>query len=556
MQTTPLRSLAARVWCWPLFWLCLFVLVAAWYSLLQLASLAPSDTPLAFVALVPVLAGYLLIHDGRRPATNRDQADPFVDGLAFLILFAVCSFLVFVLPVKLGWYYWLQRLDLLLVPVFATGIVFLFWGWAGVATSWRGLLYLTLVWPYPLVLLQQGMAPILTALTTAFGRLTVHNLALPISVSASDPSRFVGTGAESFAIIIADECSGVNAVIGFLVVGLPLVLTWSGRPSSKVKWLLTGMAMAFFSNLLRVGILLYLSAAHGVEFALGTVHPILGTVLFVGVFMVMLVATRFFRLRFDTDPLSVNPPSQGMLIPDGFRYRVIVVGIAALVLALGQTTLVQFGPLSNDSVPVVSAQEASSLLPNIPGWNRELRQEINWEHLFGPDSQSSVFSYRSGEASVVVQFVATSDKGALDSYSVEQCSLFHGEEVVGVSTVSLGHGISGRLVESKFTPVGKRKRLNANALYWVMPFAIGKHEYNARISLLVDSEMVPREPLPTAAYVKNPVQHAQNWLLSTFSPYSSAQSSPDFAALDSYTLSFARLMVNAIVEKSAASPAK
>ncbi len=545
----------ALVWFsyWPLFWVILFVFAAAWYSLLQLGSFAASDTPLAFVAIIPLFALYLLIHEGRAPAASRERSDPFVDGFIFLLIFIVCFVLVFFLPAQLSWYFWLQRLDLLVVPIFATGVVVFFWGLGGVAVLRKGLVYLLLIWPYPLIFLQQVIAPSLSIISAAFGAVVVRSLMLPIAIAANDPTRFVSTGPERFTIIISDACSGINAMIGFFVVGVPLVLTWHGRRSNKIGWLATGVFAAFISNLLRVGILLYLSANVGIDFALGTVHPVLGIVLFVGVFAGMLWLAGSFHLSYKTRSAVSIRESQLAARPEGYIARVGVAGIAALVLAVGQVSLGQFGPLAPGSVPVTSANEASALLPDLPGWSRELREEINWENLFGRGSQSRVFTYRSGEASVVVQFVATRDKGSLDTYSLEQCDVFHGDQVAGVSTVNLGHGISARLVESKFNPGDGRAILNANTLYWLMPVMVGKQEYHARIALLADTEMLPRQRLGTAQLTDNPVLHMQDWLVSTFSPYPAAMQNNEFADLDAYVISFGRLMVDGMVTKAQAS---
>lgn len=537
------KRLASRA---PL-WVLLFVPLAAWYSLLQLGSFALSDTPLAFVVLVPILAAYLLIHDSRARATSRDQSDLFFDSLIFFALFIICCILLFLVPPRLSWYYWLQRFDLLVVPIFATAIVILFWGLGGATVARRPLLYLVLIWPPPLIWLHQSITPILVKLTATFGAMVVRGLALPIAVSAVDPTSFISTGPEKFTIIISDTCSGMNAMFGFLVIGLPLVLAASGRPSRKLAWLVIGTLAALLSNLVRVGVLLYLAAATDIEFALGTIHPILGTVLFAGVFVGMLWLSRYLQVSFITRPMMSTLRSQLTVQPEGYATRVWFAGLATMVLALGQTGLGQFGPLDVANFPALPVSRTWALLPQMPDWSQEEESEINWQDLFGPDSQSRLLVYRAGEASVVVQFVATPDKGSLDTYSPEQCNWFHGERIVGVSTVNLGYGISARLVESQVGRGRSRPALNSNTLYWLMPLTANGRLYHARIALLVDTEMLPDQPVAPAPMPENPVINMQDWLNSTLSPYPSAQSRPDFSRLDAYTIAFGRQMVEAIV---------
>lgn len=534
-------------------WLWLAVPVAAWYSLMQLSSVALSDTPLAFAVLVPIVAGYLLYHDSRA-AAGRERGDPFVDGLIFFILVLACIVLLFFLPARLSWYYWLQRLDLLTVPVFATAVVVFFWGVGGVRVGWRALLCLVLVWPAPLVWLQQTASPPLVDLTAYVGSRAVGLLALPIAVAPSDPTVFTSTGPENFTIIIADACSGMNALVGFLVIGLPLVLTWSGRTFSKVLWLATGAVFALASNLLRVSILLYLSSTAGIDFALGTVHPVLGSVLFALLFAGMLGVARLYRLRFNLRPALPVEQSQLAVRPENHSGRVLLAVAMAVVLAFGQTNLSQFGPLSAESLPATPVKEAWALLPDMPGWTRVWQSEISWQDLFGPESQARGLTYRKDKASVVVQFVATPDKRLLDTYSPEQCDLFHGEQIVGVSTVSLGRGISARLVESKLSRGRNQPALDMNTLYWFMPIMVDGKVYHTRIALLTDTEMMEVQA-DAAAFSYSSVGflvELQDALNSAFSPYPAARSRPEFADLDAYTIGFARQMVEAMIVETVA----
>lgn len=519
---------------------------------MQLGGLALGDTPLAFVPLIPLLAGYLFVRRGHALATNQRRSDEFLDGFLFLALFLASCALIFFLPVQLSWYYWLMRLDLLAVPAFATAIVALLWGWSGVRVVWPLLLYLLLVWPYPFILLHQVMGPVLANLTAFFGGLVVRGLALPFRIPPESPNYFVSTGQQQFTLIISDVCSGTNAAMGFLVAGLPLALTWSGPRRSKLLWLLTGTLAAFLSNLLRVGILLCLSATAGVDFALGTVHPVLGLLLFVAVFAGMLGLARRYGLSLHNGQATPFPMPR--LAKGGYSLGVATVALATAVLAVGQTGLDQFGLLSPDSVPTVAVREATALLPEIPGWRREEEEDISWQDLFGSDSHSRLVAYRAGEASVVVQFVATPDRGSLGTYSPEQCSMYHGERIVGVCGVNLGHGISARLVETRLRRGEDQPILNGATLYWLMPFTVEERRYHARIALLIDEEMMAAQPLAASQSSTAPVQQLQNWLNTTFSLYPPAPSQPEFADLDAYAVAFGRQMVEAIVGGGATRP--
>ncbi len=538
---------AASSWArWSALGVLLFLPLAAWYSLLQLADLAGSETPLAFVVLVPVLAAYMLVRDGRAPAASRGQSDPFLDGLMFFILFGLCLLLLFFLPPRLSWYYWMLRLDLLIIPLFATAIVVFLWGLGGTRVLRRPLLYLLLVWTLPMVWLQQTLGPVLVGTTAAAGTIVVRLLDLPLDWASDDIASFVSTGPEPFTLVIAETCSGVNGVLGFLLVGLPLALVWSGTAGAKARWLAAGALLAFASNLLRVGLLLYLSSRVGVDFAVGTVHPFLGTALFVLAFAAMLGLAGRFGLGLVRPSLPPIEACQLSFRPDGLGTRASIVGAAALVLALGQTSLTQFAPVSASTLPAAAVVEPWAVLPEVPGWEREWRPEVNWQDLFGPEAKARVAIYRSGQASAAVQFVATPDKRALDTYSPEQCDQFHGLRLVGVSTVDLGYGISARLIESELSRTG-RGTINVNTLYWLMPVTVGGELYHARIAIMTDVEMIGSQPSVPGAQGPNPIIQWRDRLLSVLSPYPPAGSRPDFADLDGYTVSFGREMVGAIM---------
>ena len=532
---------------WPPLWLLCCVLVAGWYSLLQVGGLALTDSPLAFVALVPVLAGYLLVHHARRSVARRDLSDPFVDGLFFLVLFVVCGALIFLAPARLSWYYWLWRLDLLAVALFSAAVVVLFWGLGGASAMRSALLYLLLLWPYPLVWLQQTLGPLLVGASAGFGALAVWGLGLPIAISPENPTQFVGTGVHQFSIIISDSCSGMNALVGFLVIGLPLVLTWSGSRAGKTTWLLIGALAAFASNLLRVGILLYLAAASGTDFALGVVHPILGIVLFLGVFAGMVALARCFGLA----PASRSrvPLAESRLAPlsSGFRQRATMAVVAALVLAIGETGLVQFGALGTASLPAVSASDAWAVLPQVEGWDREVINDIDWQNLFGQGTRARIIEYKRGDASVVVQFVATPNKGLLDTYSPESCNLFHGDRIVGVSTVNLGEGVTGRLIRSQTSGEASPGPLDEDSLYWMVPVTVEGQLYHARVQLLVDSEMLPREPVRYSMPAMGPTVRFQEWLDTALSSYPDTENGSQATPLDDYTVGFGREMVRGMV---------
>ena len=520
-----------------------FILIATplafWYSLSTLSDLAVSNTPLAFVVVVPFLAGYLLIHRGRGLRLDRDSSDPFLDVLIGGGLLVLSFYVIFVLPLQLSWYYWLARLDLLAIPLVATALVILFWGVGSVSTLWPALVYLALIWTYPLTLFQQFAGPFLTTLSAGFGAFVVEAFSLPFTIAPDDPYRFVTTGSNAASIIISSVCSGQDALLGFVLIGMPLLITWKGSFTAKLSWLLTGAIVAWLSNLVRIAILLVLASRYGESFTISTVHPVLGTILFVLAFVGMLLMTSSFEIQTHAptppDSVSVAAPSHTSLV----SYALAVVAVA--ILATGQIGLRSFSGLNAESRPAVPVATVQAVLPELPGWTRTDVNPIDWQDLFGVGSVAHVFAYEAQPASVVVQLVATPNRSLLDSYSPLNCDLFHGEAIVGVTTADLGHGVNAQLIESR------DGSLNEDTLYWFMPLLVDNQVQHVRIALLADTQMLPIYPTKTPSLTPSPGLGLRGTLSSSLTGFAAASAHPAYAQLDPYLVGFGRQLVEQFV---------
>ncbi|HUX87170.1 MAG TPA: archaeosortase/exosortase family protein, partial [Chloroflexota bacterium] len=465
--------------------------LAFWYSLSTLSDLAISSTPLAFVICVPFLAGYLLIHRGGSLRPNRESSDPFLDVLIGGGLLVVSAYLIFVLPFQLSWYYWLARIDLLAFPLVVTALVILFWGFGSLATLWPALVYAALIWTYPLTLFQQFVGPLLTTLSAGFGASVVGVFALPFTVAQNDPLRFVSTGPNAFSIIISSVCSGQDALLGFILIGTPLLVAWTGSFTAKLSWLLTGAIVAWLSNLFRIALLLILASRYGESFTIGTVHPVLGTVLFVLAFVGMLFLTSSFEIQTHVPGPPSSAPIGAPVQVSRLSYALAVSAI--VVLAIGQLGLRSFSSLNAEMRPAVPVNTVLAVLPDLPGWTRTNVNPINWQDLFGMGSVAHVFAYEAKPASIVVQLVATPNRNLLDSYSPLNCDLFHGESIVGVTTADLGYGVNAQLIESRAGV------LNEGTLYWFMPLLVDNQIQHVRVALLADTQMLPMTPAKPAS---------------------------------------------------------
>jgi hypothetical protein len=95
---------------------------------------------------------------------------------------------------------------------------------------------------------------------------------------------------------------------------------------------------------------------------------------------------------------------------------------------------------------------------------------------------------------VKAQLVTTPDQGRLDTYGLEACRVYQGEDVVARRSVDLGAGGVAYLIDTRDTspidPAGQ-----VSVLYWEAPFLLDGHLEQARVALFVvqaDSGTLPQ----------------------------------------------------------------
>jgi len=197
------------------------VTVAYSYSLLALLENATLDTPLAYVSLVPIIALAMaaVCHRPRRaePPIHDRQVD-YIVGVPLIVAALAISL---ALPARLSAQFWMWRLDLLSLPMFVAGAVSIIFG---VRVLWRQKLaigFLLLAWPLPYQVLLLRVLDGCTTLTL----LGLHAALRLVPVATTGPA---GGGSvfevthhgHSFPLSVVSACSGVNGIVGFLLVGI------------------------------------------------------------------------------------------------------------------------------------------------------------------------------------------------------------------------------------------------------------------------------------------------------------------------------------------------
>jgi exosortase/archaeosortase family protein len=482
------------------------------------------------VPIVALLLGWLAAaRSARTTRPARELPLDFVLGRAagiVLIGTAVCVGLV--LPARLGPVFWLDRLDLLVLPIFVGGLVALFYGLRRLWTVKAAILFLFLAWPLPYVLLLGGWLDAFTSFTA--GAVRQISTILPLVHQASgDPTLFfIEHGATSTAVSIGTACSGVNGLAGFILIGLALMHVVHGRLAGRLLWLSVGLVIIWILNIARIEVLFVTGATLGPDVAIGLLHPVAGLVTFnLGVVVMLLLVPRF-GLRYDALPKRAPVAVPGPVVqPSGrSRRRVTAVtlslGLAlSLVAALADIGYARYEPLGVDlgSGPPTRIEIRDAMLP---GWSRALVEEIpTARQFFGSDatwtrllqSQTGPSALRSSRP-IYVDVIDTSDSASLATYGIVDCYNFHDDRIEAQVSADMGEGVTAQVV-TYFDPAD---RADWSAIWWEWPTTInGQTMYERIVVFLPDSADATFAGMdPQAPAAGDPSYHDAQRFLVTF----------------------------------------
>ena len=141
------------------------------------------------------------------------------------------------------------------------------------------------------------------------------HLATPV-VSSDNALFTVNHHGTTFSLSIVSACSGVNGVVGFLLVGSAFAAIVRGPIVRKVLWLAGGMILLFALNLGRITFIFFAGREWGESIAINVFHPFIGLVLFCVGVLVMLLLIRPLGMHISSGATS-PPPSSPPTPPNG-----------------------------------------------------------------------------------------------------------------------------------------------------------------------------------------------------------------------------------------------
>jgi exosortase/archaeosortase family protein len=473
-------SVRTQTQCKALF-LCVFVVAAYHYSLESLLQTVGFDTPLAYVGLVPFLAAGLAWLR-RRPAVAEppihDRQLDYIIGVPLIFLAALMDF---VLPRHLGAMYWVNRIDLLSLPIFVAGLVTLLFG---TRVLWRqkvAILYLFLAWPWPYTNILLGTLGGFTTLTLdgLNAALKVLPVASPVPGAYNAGLYEVSHAGHAFPVSVVTACSGVDGMVGFFLVGSGFATIVKGPVVRKLLWLAAGLVLLWSTNLARLLGIFWLGQRLGEHIAIGIIHPVAGIVIFCVGVVAMMMLLRPFGLQF----VDFNAPVKGsatlgasVAAPKRAVPRVFlsagIIGLVGIVLAVNNSSLVNYDPVASAAgEPKLGSYLADPASP--VGWvaTYDTEYTIN-KPLFGQSSRWLRYLYTettgqkdlSSSVPITADVIDAGGLSGFEQYGVTACYSFHGYTLRDVASISLGSGITGQALSWSSSDNG-----NWSIVYWIWP---------------------------------------------------------------------------------------
>jgi exosortase/archaeosortase family protein len=461
------------------------VLVAYHYSLSTLVKTLNLDTPLAYIGLVPLIAlGMAAVRSRpvqREPAIHDRQVD-YIVGLPLIVTALALNFL---LPNQLSAMFWVWRIDLLSLPFFVAGVGSILFGLRAVWRQRLALAYLFLVWPLPYSLVLLRVLGSFTNMTLGALHPLVGVLNVAKAVPGGDGSIFqVVHHGRAFPLSVVSACSGVNGMVGFLLVGVAFGAVVTGPRLRKFAWLAVGLVLLWGINVARLLFIFWAGKQYGEHFAIQVLHPFIGLVTFdIGVVIMILLlkpaGLRIGRIGEGTARKAselverVSPPARPLAVPKVYSAIALVVVIGA-ILGINNTGLRTYDLVANAAGEPKLASYLS--YPASPaGW---LKAVFGYEFtfakpFFGESSKWYRWNYVAADPPspdlyssmpVTADVINTSDLSSFSAYGVEACYRFHGYSLRDVAQVNLGGGIVGQALS-----YSTNRRQDWSLVYWVWP---------------------------------------------------------------------------------------
>jgi exosortase len=469
------------------------VFLAYHYSLVSLLQTVGLDTPLAYVGLVPIIAAGLAWLNRHPRAKEPPIHDRQLDYIIGLTLVAAAVVAAVVMPGRMGDMYWVDRIDLLFLPLFVAGATVLLFG---VRVAWRqkvALGYLFLGWPWIYTTVLLGTLGGFTSLTLSGLNAALKVVPVAQTVPGNAGLYQVIHHGRVFPISVVTACSGVDGMVGFFLIGAALAATVSGSWIRKSLWLATGLVLLWITNLARLLLIFWTGEKAGEHVALGILHPVAGLVVFcLGVALMALLMRPFGLNRVASTGTVRTRVRSGLNAAPRVFAALGVLLVSAVILSVNDSSLKSYNLVATATgEPKIGSFLADPANPT--GWAATFETEytIN-KPLFGEDSRWFRYLYASTSPGlsnlhstlpITADVIDAGSLSGFDAYGVTACYSFHGYTLRDVDTVNLGDGINGQALSYS----GGSTNQNWSIVYWIVPVDTGSGTRFERVILYLQN---------------------------------------------------------------------
>lgn len=474
------------------------VAMAYHYSLLTLIRSLELETPLAYLGLVPFMALGLAALRAKPVPGEPDIHDRQIDYIIGIPLLGAAVAVITIMPARLSTLFWVWRVDLLSLPLFVAGVVAITFG---VRTLWRVRLaigFLLLAWPLPYTLFLTRWLDGVTGLTISGLKKALTVVPVGESTPGSDGSLFAIThGTERFVVSVASACSGVNGMVGFLLVGIAFTALVKGRKLPKLLWLVSGLALIWALNVARLLLIFWVGETWGERVAIDGLHPVIGLILFCVGIVVMLWTMPLFRLSIapasKTAGSTPTRPERSRSGAQKLRLAVGVITGVALFMGVANAGMRSYELVAGD-LGAARLQSFADAPAVVGGFQVTPTANYPWaRRFFGESSSWQRYSYTptggvggaafAGGSPVIADVITTDELGRFSAYGIEACYAFHGYDIRDTSSFDLGGGVTG----STITYYNPKQKLEWNAVYWIWPVRKADKTVFERVVMLMPS---------------------------------------------------------------------
>ena len=466
------------------------------YSLQTLTRGLGQQTPLAYLALVPPIALLLGAANFKLQPNLRPIHDRQLDWIIGLLLIAVAAVVSILLPSAYSADYWLHRLDMLGLPFFTAGLVALLYGVRRLWAMRWAILFLLLAWPDPYVSVLASAIGTSTDLALAVVGASLH--VIPVAQPLGQGTFLIDHSGTDFSLAVGSACSGINSLVGFIILGGALNTIFRGSLWRRVLWMAAGLLLVGLLNVARIDLIFVAGWALGESFAIDVLHPVAGIVVFGVGALAMLGLAPLFGLRIPRPPRAetsspqaktrltrpVSTPRLGHARQPAYS---IAVGLAlGVMLAIPNASFAHYDSLVDAfGSPTLGAIDPSAV--SIAGWQgsapvsydqatQYFGQNGTWERVgFGSTDPNGT-----GPGSIYLDVIRTDDSGTLASYGVEACYNFHGFTQVSSLAEDVGAGVDAKMASFR-SPIGGT---DWTVLWWEWPYNAGGETRFERLVLL------------------------------------------------------------------------